>query len=571
MKLGKYQLLAEIARGGMGIVYLAIARGPARFNKLLVIKELKPELAEEQSFLEMFLEEARLAARLSHPNIVQTYEVGSEGNRQYMVMDYLEGTTLARILRRKTKGFTLSMHLRVICEMLQGLHFAHTLTDFDGTPLGIVHRDATPQNVFVTYDGQVKLVDFGIAKAFDSTIETSTGVLKGKPAYMAPEQIRGDVDPRSDVFAAGLMVWEAIAGKRMWRQKTDVDVLTSIMKGEFPSLKEVAPDAPAELVAICERAMAWDRAERHQTALALQEDLEAYLVASKTDVSMREVAKVVAEGFSTERAALRATIDKHLGQLDSGAVPSKLPSLRPPPSADVQADGSTPVSDLTHAPTTPPVSRTPATMGTPAGTEVMSTLAVAPHQSRTPKLPLLVVGAVGLLAGTAVVGVKLMSSAPEPAPASPEAPSVTVAAPPIPAAPATHEVALRVFPAKAVVSIDGVEVSNPVTRACAHGKPFTVHASMAGHVSTDRTFNCERDESVEIALTATVSPPAPPVVVRPAAPRPPVATTHPPPPAEPKTSPPPQPSPRPTSTDVSPNGGTKPNRAIETASPYGTR
>src|SRR5262245_54146628 len=139
----------------MGIVYLAIARGPARFSKLLVLKQLKPELVEDPSFLEMFLEEARLAARLNHPNIVQTYEVGHDENRHFIVMDYLEGVTLARLLRKRSPKFTLNMQLRVISEALSGLHYAHTLTDFNGTSLGIVHRDATPQNVFITYDGQI--------------------------------------------------------------------------------------------------------------------------------------------------------------------------------------------------------------------------------------------------------------------------------------------------------------------------------------------------------------------------------------------------------------------------------
>src|SRR5262249_44022179 len=150
-----YQLIVEIARGGMGVVYLAATQGPGNFNKLLVVKELKPDLVEDTSFLEMFLEEARLAARLSHPNIVQTIEVGVDGKRHYMVMDYLEGRPLNRILRKKSERFTRQMHLRVICEVLQGLQYAHSLTDYDGTPLGVVHRDVTPHNIFVTFDGQV--------------------------------------------------------------------------------------------------------------------------------------------------------------------------------------------------------------------------------------------------------------------------------------------------------------------------------------------------------------------------------------------------------------------------------
>ena len=154
----------------MGIVYLAVVHGPAGFQKLLVIKELIPELAQDDSFLHMFLEEARLAARLNHPNIVQTNEVGSQGQRYFIAMEYLEGCTLNRIVKRYLAtrgGLPLAMHLRVLRDMLRALEHAHTLHDFDGKPLGIVHRDVSPHNVFLTYDGQVKLVDFGIAQAAD--------------------------------------------------------------------------------------------------------------------------------------------------------------------------------------------------------------------------------------------------------------------------------------------------------------------------------------------------------------------------------------------------------------------
>ncbi|AKV03047.1 serine/threonine protein kinase [Labilithrix luteola] len=341
----------------MGIVYLAVAHGPARFSKLVVVKELKPELVEDPQFLEMFQEEARLAARLSHPNIVQTHEVGNEGNRHYLVMDYLDGVTLARLLRRKNTLFTRDMHLRVICEMLDGLHYAHTLTDFDGSPLGIVHRDVSPQNVFLTYDGQAKLVDFGIAKALDSNIETRTGMLKGKPAYMAPEQIGGDIDPRSDVFAAGVMIWEAVAGQRMWHKKSDVEVLTRIIKGEMPLLADVAPDAPPALIAICNRAITKDRETRFASAAELRAELETFLRENAPAVTMREVGAVVGEVFTAERTTTRSTIEAHLSRLKSGSETTveKLPSLRPAaPSPESISnpgyDGSAPSSSLAATP-----------------------------------------------------------------------------------------------------------------------------------------------------------------------------------------------------------------------------
>src|SRR5262245_45560386 len=202
--IGKYQLIANLGHGGMADVYLSVVHGPVGFNKLTVIKRLRPSLAEEQEFLAMFLDEARLAARLNHPNVVQTNEVAEIEGQYYIAMEYLDGQPLNRILTRAQKAGTLPRELliRVVADCLAGLHYAHELADYDGSPLGVVHRDASPHNIFVTYDGQTKVVDFGIAKAATRSAETRGGVLKGKVAYMAPEQARsGEVDRRSDVFA----------------------------------------------------------------------------------------------------------------------------------------------------------------------------------------------------------------------------------------------------------------------------------------------------------------------------------------------------------------------------------
>lgn len=564
-QLGKYQLVAEIARGGMGIVFLAVARGPARFNKLLVVKQLKPELVEDASFLEMFLEEARLAARLNHPNIVQTYEIGSDDNKHYMVMDYLEGVTLARVLKKNKGTFTLGMHLRVLCEALQGLHYAHTLQDFDGTMLHIVHRDATPQNLFVTYDGQVKVVDFGIAKALDSTVETSTGVLKGKPSYMAPEQIAGDVDPRADVFTAGVMIWEAVAGRRMWSKLTDVEILTNIIKGEVPELAKEAPDAPPELIRIVNKALAKSPDDRYASAADLQADVEKYLTDSKTDVPLREIGRVVGEIFANERKAVKSTIEQHLANVAAGKEQTRLPSIRPPTATAIgENTEKTPISGAKE--NSLPTSVTGGK--TPAGTELpIQGSSVAPGSVAAPnrnKLIGIAAGGAVVLVLLIVIATKLGGSKPvettnQPASATPEPPKPVVVAPavaPQPATPNTHEVAVKAYPKNAVVSIDGVEVSNPVTRRCDHGQSFTVHASMAGHVSQDRTLSCDKDQAIEIALTSA------PIGYVPPAPKPKVATA---PAAAPTTAA--TPAPEPPKPDFA-AGGTKPNRTIDTSSPY---
>jgi serine/threonine protein kinase len=329
--LGKYQLIAEIARGGMGIVYLAVASGPAGFSKLFVIKELKPELVDDTGFFDMFLEEARLAARLSHPNIVTTYEVGADGKRPFIVMDFLDGESLGRIIRKKSPTFTTAMHLRVLCQTLDGLDYAHHLKNFDDTTASVVHRDMSPQNVFVTFDGQVKIVDFGIAKASDTSIETQAGIFKGKPGYMAPEQLTGDVDTRADLFSVGVMVWEAIAGRRMWPQKGQIEILTALIKSEIPKLGDVKPDAPAELQRICDKATAKDPDDRYATAREMHNDIEAYLESKNERKTVREISRVVGVMFEEQRKKMRAVMDKCINEAKAGAPPSKLPSLAPPP------------------------------------------------------------------------------------------------------------------------------------------------------------------------------------------------------------------------------------------------
>src|SRR5262245_34862056 len=200
----------------MASVYLARLAGPLGFNKLFVIKTLRDELAEgHEDYVTMFLDEARLSARLHHPNIVQTYDVGEDNGRYFMAMEYLEGQSLRAVEKRLAPGFPLSQQLRVLSELGKGLHHAHELCDYDGRPLSVVHRDVSPHNVVLTYDGQVKLLDFGIAKAHSAMHLTKVGVIKGKAEYIAPEQVRGEaIDRRADVFSLGAMMYEAISGTR---------------------------------------------------------------------------------------------------------------------------------------------------------------------------------------------------------------------------------------------------------------------------------------------------------------------------------------------------------------------
>ncbi|HWL89706.1 MAG TPA: serine/threonine-protein kinase, partial [Polyangiaceae bacterium] len=326
--IGKYQLIADLEQGGMGNVYIAMAQGPGSFSKLVVLKELKPEFARDPDFLEMFYEEARVASRLHHPNIVQTYEVGSEGDRHFLAMEYLAGQSLARVLSSRHLGFPLEMYLRVLCEVLRALDYAHALTDFDGSPMALVHRDVNPENVFVTYDGQIKLLDFGIAKAKNSRIKTRVGVFKGKPWYMAPEQLTGDITARTDFFAVGVMIWEAVAGAPMWHQKGDAEVLSLLSQGHVPSLATEVPHAPAELVRICDKSRAVVPEDRYATAQEFLADLEGYLRDTKETVSVRDVSARIADMFAEERSERRSTLETYLSAIqgsvsvESGTTPA---------------------------------------------------------------------------------------------------------------------------------------------------------------------------------------------------------------------------------------------------------
>jgi serine/threonine protein kinase len=314
--VGKYQLLAVLGRGGMADVFLALSRGPMGFSKLVVLKRLRRALADDKGFRDMFLDEARLAARLNHPNVVQTHEVGEHDGIYFIAMEYLEGQSLNKIIRELSKrGETLPPMLcaRIVSDALAGLHYAHELDDFDGTPLSIIHRDVSPHNVFVTYDGSVKMVDFGIAKAAFSSVQTEVGVLKGKVAYMAPEQAAGeDVDPRSDVFAMGIVLWELLAQQRLMTGESAAATLLRLLQQPIPSVTTVRPDVPPALEAIVARALEKDPARRFPTALAMRDALEDCIAASGKSVRQEEIGRELSNLFSGVREAIQKQVRMHM-------------------------------------------------------------------------------------------------------------------------------------------------------------------------------------------------------------------------------------------------------------------
>ena len=322
---GKYSVIAELGRGGMATVFLAVAQGPGGFNKLQVVKRLRPALAVDPEFLQMFLEEARLSARINHPHVVQTNEVGFDGVYHYIAMEYLDGQALETILRRtneKKQPLPLSMHLRVLADCLAGLHAAHELTDFEGNPLNVVHRDVSPHNVMVTYDGQVKVLDFGIAKAADSSGDTRTGIMKGKCAYMAAEQFGGTkVDRRADVFAVGVMLWQCLTGARMWKGLSDADIFQRLATGDIRKPTTVKPDIHPDLEAIVMRALALKPEDRFATAADFQNEIEKHLRSLGDQGTTRDVGKFISTLFADSRAALKTAIEQ---QMKANATASEL-------------------------------------------------------------------------------------------------------------------------------------------------------------------------------------------------------------------------------------------------------
>jgi serine/threonine protein kinase len=318
--LGKYRLLARLGHGGMAEVYLAVAQGAMNVNRLVVVKRLRDEQSEDENARNMFLDEARLAARLAHPNVVQTFEAGTEGGSYYLAMEYVEGQPLSRVLtaqKRADQPMDPKVAARICADALQGLHYAHEATDFDGTPLEIVHRDVSPQNIMLTYDGVVKIVDFGIAKAA-GTAQTEHGVFKGKVAFMAPEQLLGgQVDRRVDVFAAGIVLWEAVTGQHLFADETPAKTLYNLVNKPIPRATQFRADLPKALDDVLAKALEREPADRYATAREMRDALEAFIEGAG-GVHAEHVGELVMRHFKDTRTKVQKEIQAQLAAMAIG-------------------------------------------------------------------------------------------------------------------------------------------------------------------------------------------------------------------------------------------------------------
>ena len=309
-RLGGYTIVRKLAKGGMAEIYLARSLGPEGFEKLVVLKRILPRYAENPKFVQLFLDEAKLAASLDHPNVVHVYDMGQVDGHYFFTMEYVHGQDTRSILRKAShlEGHQVPVGIAVLIarSMASALHHAHERKRPDGAARDIVHRDVSPSNILVSYDGAIKLADFGVAKAASSSVRTRTGALKGKVGYMSPEQARGMmIDRRSDVFSLGVVLWELLAMRRLFKTDNDLATIQAIINTPPPSLSALRDDCPPELDRIVRKALEKEPATRYQSAQLLQRDLEELARELRLDQSSIALSSYMTELFAEEIGAWR--------------------------------------------------------------------------------------------------------------------------------------------------------------------------------------------------------------------------------------------------------------------------
>jgi len=298
-RLGRFEVGAKIGGGGMATVYLGRDVHEDGTEELVALKVIRDEFAHDEQFTAMFMDEAKILARLSHPNVIQTLEYGVSDGHRFIAMELLNGRTVADVwdvLIAEEKRFDLGTAAWICARVAEGAHSAHELVDENGAPLGVIHRDVNPTNIFLTHTGEVKLIDFGLARARIRHSKSAEGIVKGKFPYLAPEQAQGQpIDRRIDIYALGTTLWEMASMRRLFKRDNDIDTLKAIREAHVPDLREEDPDFPEELWKIIDRALRRDRDERYATAEEMRRDLDAFARSSGPHVP--KVAALVAGLF----------------------------------------------------------------------------------------------------------------------------------------------------------------------------------------------------------------------------------------------------------------------------------
>jgi tetratricopeptide (TPR) repeat protein len=313
VRFGKYFLLYKIATGGMAEMYLAKMTSVEGFEKLVAIKKILPNLTQDKNLVKMFIDEAKLAAMLFHQNIVHIYDLGSMEGAYFIAMEYIHGKDL-RILGRKAKEKNLPLPLEyglyITCRICAGLDYSHNLKDFEGNSLDLIHRDISPQNILVTYQGEIKIVDFGIAKAAKKSSDTEEGLIKGKVSYMSPEQAFGkSIDHRSDIFSTGILLYEMVTGERMF-EGSDLKILERVRKADFEPAENIVPDLPREVIEILDKALAKGVTRRYKSCGEMLADLEACLASFPVRPSAEGLSQYMKALFAEEIAAEAAALQR---------------------------------------------------------------------------------------------------------------------------------------------------------------------------------------------------------------------------------------------------------------------
>ncbi len=406
-RLGRYEIVQRLALGGMAEIYLARMSGLAGFAKHVVLKRILPSHARDAEFVRMFFNEARYAATLDHPNIAHVYDLGEEQGLHYFTMEYLHGEDCRTLLRELvTRGLTLPMEhaLTIVVGAAAGCHFAHEMLGDDGKPLGLIHRDVSPSNVVVTYAGAVKLVDFGIAKATNLEDVTAIGVTKGKLAYMAPEQCRGEsLDRRVDVYALGVLLYELTTQRRAFAGQNDANVMWAVISGEVPPPSSHVPGYPPALAAIIARAMHKDRMHRFATARELSQAIEGYA----RDAGLTLNPAALGE-FLERTMGPKLEPWKDPGRVKTTPLPGSLAGTSPMPSK-VEADAPTYASPATGprkstAPSTEAETAAEMAVTTPRARPSTTADSVSRGDGAKPRSPWPVLGAATLGAAALIGG-----------------------------------------------------------------------------------------------------------------------------------------------------------------------
>jgi serine/threonine protein kinase len=326
-RIGRYEIVGLLATGGMAEIFLAKLSGPSGFEHPVVVKRVLPHLARVPSFVDMFVDEARIVAGISHPNVVQVHELAHQDDALFLVMEYLEGESVGTLTRRlASRGETLDFAQAsfLVAEACAGLHAAHELKDEEGYPRDLVHRDVSPQNVFVTYAGQCKVLDFGIAKAANRSTRTEAGQVKGKFAYMSPEQCMGKpLDRRSDVFALGVLLWELTTGRRLFKRPSEMLTFKAICEQRTLLPSEAVQGYPAELERVCMKALSRRREDRYQNALEMRRELLGVARSlGMSEVPEEDIARVMRQLFA-ERIEEKKDMWR---RVRGGSVPTAMPA-----------------------------------------------------------------------------------------------------------------------------------------------------------------------------------------------------------------------------------------------------